>query len=141
MTRTTPLRAGLGLAGLLLAALLLAACSDPGGERLGAEGRAALLQQVVLPGDRPLIAQIRAAVTGEIWVRPAGEIREMDREALRVGTAAGWGGTDWEVLDADGLLLERVRLPDKFTPTSFTEDGIYGILTDDLGVQSPGRVR
>jgi|GEM_PF-5217122 len=40
-----------------------------------------------------------------------------------------------------GLLLERVRLPEKFTPTAFTEDGIYGILTDDLGVQSPGRVR
>jgi hypothetical protein len=111
-----------------------------GGARMGPEARAALLSQISFPARTPVFGQVRAAADGTVWLRRAREPRSMDREALRPGSAHGWGGALWEVLGEDGLLRERARLPDGFRPRRFRDSWIYGILIDDLGLQTVARV-
>lgn len=92
------------------------------------------------PELAPALAGILAAPSGDIWVRRVQPVRSMGREALRVGSAEGYGGRDWDILDRDGFLRARVRLPERFTPRRFLEGWIYGILADDLGIERPARV-
>lgn len=114
---------------------------EMGGARLDADGRAQLLGMVSFPARTPVFGQIRVAPDGTVWLRHAREPTSMDREALRPGSAHGWGGASWDVLDEDGTLRERVRFPDGFRPRTFHEGWVYGIAVDDLGLQTPRRVR
>ena len=117
------------------------ATQETGGGELSPEARAAVLSGITIAPWKPLISQVRTAPNGEVWVRGIRDFERMDRDALRVGSAEGWGGRDWEVFSAEGLPLRRVRLPDGFTPRRFTPGWIYGILADELGVQVAARVK
>lgn len=108
---------------------------------ISAEGLAQNLASVSYPDRAPALAGILAAPSGDIWVRRVQPVGSMGREALRVGSAEGYGGRDWDVLDRGGFLRARVRLPEGFTPRRFMEGWIYGILANDLGVERPARVR
>jgi hypothetical protein len=95
---------------------------------------------VHMPNRAPVLAGILAAPDGHVWVRRAKPVLSMGLEALRVGSAEAFGGERWDILNADGLLETRVRLPERFTPRRFSGPWLYGILEDELGVQTPARV-
>jgi hypothetical protein len=120
--------------------LLLASAEAQGLGSLPADQREQMLSSVTFPDSIPVVASVLADERGRTWVQEAAPITHMGPDALRVGSAAGFGGTEWRVLGRDGLLEERVRLPRGFTPRRFRGDCMIGILEDDLGVQGPARV-
>ncbi len=120
--------------------VLVASVEQRSGAAVPREARAQLLAQMTFPERSPVLADLRIAPDGRIWVRRARPVEDMDREALRVGSAAGFGGEHWEILNADGRLEARVRMPRRFVPRAFHGSWLYGILTDELGVQHPARV-
>ena len=124
-----------------LEAILVASVTrDAGGTEPTSAARAALVAQMTFPQSRPVLADVRLAPSGDVWVRNATQVQEMGHEALRVGSASGYGGTDWDVLDRAGMLEHSIRMPKHFRVTQFTDGWAYGILTDSLGVQRPARV-
>jgi len=108
--------------------------------QISAELLAQSLAMIEYPTSAPVLAGIMAAPSGEVWVRWAKPVRAMDREALLIGSVDGYGGREWDVLDADGFLKTKVRLPEGFTPRSFLGEWIYGILADEMGVETAARV-
>jgi len=112
--------------------------NQPGctGETL-AEARAA----TTLPERAPLLAGIMVSPVGDIWVHRAKQVLSMGLEALRIGSATGYGGERWDVLSAEGLLRVQVRLPTGFSPRQFSGPWLYGVLEDIGGTGTPARVR
>jgi len=108
--------------------------------QITAELLARNLASIQYPDRPPVLAGILAAPGGWVWVRHARPIREMGREALRVGSAEGFGGSRWDVLDSEGFLRSRVGLPEGFTPLRFGGEWLYGILADEMGMERPARV-
>jgi len=106
---------------------------------------AELLEQnlalIQYPDRAPVLAGILAAPNGDVWVRRAKAVRAMGLDALLIGSVDGYGGRDWDVLNQEGLLKTRMRLPERFTPCRFIGDWIYGILADELGIEAAARVR
>ena len=47
----------------------------------------------------------------------------------------GFGSEMWDVFDADGRLLGTVTMPAGFRPLKFTDDAVYGVWRDDLGIE------
>jgi hypothetical protein len=113
---------------------------EGGGGRLSSEARARILGWIRMPERLPSQARIAAAPDGRVWVRRALPTDRMGRDALLVGRSDGWGGEVWDVLDQDGLPVERIRLPDRFEPTRFRGRWIYGLVTDEMGLRWPARV-
>ena len=98
------------------------------------------LASIEYPAVAPVLAGLMVAENGDIWVRRARPVQEMGPEALAVGSPEGYGGPDWDVLDERGFLKARVRLPGSFAPRRFVGSWLYGILADELGIESPARV-
>jgi hypothetical protein len=113
---------------------------EMGGGRLSPEARAQVLGWIRMPERLPTLARIVAAPDGRIWVRQALATDRMGRDALLVGRSDWWGGEVWDVLDRDGLAVERVRLPEGFEPARFRGSWIYGLVTDEMGLRWPARV-
>jgi hypothetical protein len=111
-----------------------------GGADPSDETRREFMARVSFPAVRPLLAELMLAPLGEVWVRTATEVSRMGLDALRLGRGAGYGGATWHVLAANGQLDATVRLPEGFRITQMSEDWLYGIMADDLGVQRPGRI-
>lgn len=120
--------------------LLLGIAEARGMDALPAEERRRILDSVSFASTAPILASLLADPEGRIWVRRAAPVREMGPEALRVGSAHGFGAREWDILGPDGTLEEVVALPAGFTPRGFAEGCLVGILEDGLGVQSPARV-
>lgn len=98
------------------------------------------MASIEYPTEAPVLAGLMVAENGDIWVRKAKPVQAMGRECLQVGTAEAYGGPDWEVLTPAGLLKARVTLPDGFSPRRFHGGWLYGILADDLGMETVARV-
>ncbi len=111
-----------------------------GGE-LAPELRERMLSGVRLADRPPVLAAIRTGPEGTLWVERARAIRSMGMEVLRVGAAAGLGSNEWEIYDRRGTFLGTATLPDGFALEAFAGTLIYGILTDELGVQTVRRLR
>ena len=101
-------------------------------------GNLALIQY---PEKAPVVAGLFVSPEGDIWVRRAKPVQEMGIETLQVGSAEAYGGQFWDVLNPEGFLKARVRLPNRFTPRRFFGGWIYGILADEWGVQTVARVQ
>jgi hypothetical protein len=99
------------------------------------------LASVEYPDQVPVLASLMAAPNGDVWVRHSQPVQSMSTNALRVDSSEGFGGPTWDVLTSDGLLRARVRLPEGFTPRRFVGDWIYGILADEMGVETTARVK
>jgi hypothetical protein len=99
------------------------------------------LSMIHYPERAPVIAGLLVSSAGKIWIRRAKPVQEMDTEALRVGSAEAYGGQSWDVLNSEGFWEARIRLPDRFTPRRFSGGWIYGILADELGVETVARVQ
>lgn len=98
------------------------------------------LASVEYPTEAPVLAGLLAAENGDIWVRRAKPVHLMGPECLRVGSAEAYGGSEWDVLTQNGFLKARVRLPNGFSPRRFREAWIYGILADEMGIETVARV-
>jgi hypothetical protein len=98
------------------------------------------LASIHYPEIAPAIAGLLVSPAGNIWVRRAKSVQEMEIEALQVGSAEAYGGQYWDVLNPDGFWEARVRLPDRFAPRRFSGGWIYGIFADELGVETVARV-
>jgi hypothetical protein len=107
---------------------------------ISAEDLSQSLGMIEYPETAPALAGILAAPGGEVWVQRARAVGTMGLEALLIGSVDGIGGPEWDVLTPDGLLKERVRLPRHFTPKRFSGDWMYGILADEMGVETVARV-
>jgi len=107
---------------------------------ISADVLAQSLASIEYPTEAPVLAGLMVAENGDVWVRRARPVQEMGPEALAVGSAEGYGGPDWDVLDEGGFLKARVRLPRGFAPRRFVGNWIYGILADELGIEIPARV-
>ncbi len=75
----------------------------------------------------PVLAGILTSPDGEVWVRRAKAVLAMDLEALRVGSAAGFGGGRWDVLSEEGLLRAQVQLPTGFSPLRISGPWLYAV--------------
>lgn len=95
----------------------------------------------VIPERTPVLAGILSAPEGDIWVRRVKGVLDMDLEALRVGSAAGFGGDRWDVLTGEGLPKAQVELPAGFRPLQFSGPWLYGVQTDEGGTDILVRVR
>lgn len=111
-----------------------------GGQRPSAEALDRTLAQVAFPEGAPLVAGLLFAPGGELWIRRAAPVSQMDHEALRVGSAEGYGGAVWDVVNPRGPTWHVVRLPSGFTPREFSGGYLYGLVLDRLGVRRPARV-
>lgn len=124
----------------LVGILEASATAELGGRQLTAEESASLLSQVAFPESGPVLAGLLFAPNGDLWVQNAKPVARMEREALRVGSAEGYGGPEWDVLDSTGMLRTRVHLPDGFAPREFAGELLYGIAEDQFGVNRVTRV-
>lgn len=120
--------------------LMASLAREAGGAPPPPEEKARILAQVTFPSRRPVLAGLMLSPRGEVWVRSAVEVAAMDRQALRVGSAAGYGGTEWHVLTSAGLPHATVRLPDGFAASRLTDRWIFGIVSDEVGLQRPARI-
>jgi hypothetical protein len=94
-----------------------------------------------LPERAPLLAGIMVSPGGDIWVHRAKPVLSMGLEALRIGSAAGYGGDRWDILNTEGLLRAQVRLPKGFSPRQFAGPWLYGVIEAPAGMDTPARVR
>jgi hypothetical protein len=94
----------------LIGVLEASASSEAGGRDISTAERDALLGQVAFPEVAPILAGLLLSPNGDVWVRRAKSVGQMGREALRVGSAAGYGGPEWDVFDSAGSQRARVRL-------------------------------
>ncbi len=97
--------------------------------------------QISFPERRPEIVQLRFDASGRLWIQIAAPVAELGPDAFRVGTSTGYGGRDWVVLAPDGRSSSVVRFPGGFAPTRWMDEWVYGVLTTELGVETPARVR
>lgn len=105
------------------------------------ETLAAVRAATTLPERAPLLAGIMVSPGGDIWVHRAKPVLSMDLEALRIGSAAGYGGERWDILNSEGLLRARVRLPEGFSPRQFEGPWLYGVMEAHAGMDTAARVR
>ncbi len=64
-----------------------------------------------------------------------------DEEIERYNFIEDFGGSNWDVFDADGRFLGEVAMPPRFTPRALLGDRIYGVARDALDVQYVVRLR
>lgn len=105
------------------------------------EALAATLALIHYPEKAPVLAGLLVSPSGNIWVRRSKSVQEMDISVLQVGSAEAYGGRSWDVLNPEGFWEARVKLPARFTPRRFSGGWIYGILADELGVETVARVQ
>ena len=118
--------------------------------RLTAQGMPANTRQIVLR-DRfhfaeflPAISALAAGPMGTIWVqhmRPPSELSGEELAAVREDHLEDLGAPEWDVFDAEGRFLGVVTVPDRFTPSLFRDDRIYGVWRDELNVEYVVRLR
>jgi hypothetical protein len=92
----------------------------------------------------PPVLALAAGPAGTIWVqhmRPPSELSEEELASVREDHPEDLGAAEWDVFDGDGRYLGVVRMPDRFAPSLFREDMIYGVWRDELNVEYVLRLR
>lgn len=88
----------------------------------------------------PAYANILGGPDGTLWVQAMQSPEEV-REQGGTFNIQDMGSARWEVFDDEGRLLGTVTMPPRFTPVTFDEDVLYGIMLDEMDVQYVTRVR
>lgn len=97
-----------------------------------------MLENVSVAEHYPMFGLIRNGPHGSILVQRSemrGASAELALEMLQNGSSR------WDVFDESGRRLGLIRLPERFRPVGVAGDGIVGIESDSLGVQSIVRLR
>jgi hypothetical protein len=103
---------------------------------LGGDAKAADGPNVEVWDRWPAITAVRAGPNNTIWVQRKGTVADINSMAVNSpDTPEGFGGSHWDVLDAEGKLLGFVAFPHGFRPYETKGLLVYGVSTDSLGVQ------
>ena len=78
---------------------------------------------------RPAFADILVDPSGAVWLQLHRGESEQDQPQ------------EWLVLDADGIWLGTVEIPDRFTVSDITMDAVLGVWEDELDVEHPQVLR
>jgi hypothetical protein len=92
----------------------------------------------------PAMATIVAGPGGTLWVqhmRPPSELNEEELASVREDHMEDLGGFDWDVFDGEGRYLGIVTMPERFSPSLFRGDKVYGVWRDELNVEYVLRLR
>jgi hypothetical protein len=92
----------------------------------------------------PAVLTVAAGPLGTIWAqqaRPPSQISEAEFATIRENHLEDLGSALWDVFDPEGRFLGVVTLPDRFTPSLFRDDAIYGVWRDELNVEYVVRLR
>jgi hypothetical protein len=89
----------------------------------------AMVEKIPVADRVPSHSELFYLESGEIWV---GEYPGPEEIIPTVRPRA----RKWIVFDDQGTLVSTVETPDGFTPHAVTEDRIFGVFEDDLGLES-----
>ena len=90
----------------------------------------------------PAFYRFELGPNGSLWVQPIqppGELSDADIE--RYDFIEDFGAAGWEVFDRDGRYLGVVHMPRRFQPRIFRDEGIYGVIRDEIDVPYVVRLR
>jgi hypothetical protein len=110
-------------------------------------GLAQRLDNVHFAEGFPAFTSVKAGPNGTVWiqqVQPAANIASWSETARRIPIphlTESRGAADWDVFDSEGKYLGVVSMPARFAPQVFSENKVYGVLSDDLDVQYVVRLR
>jgi hypothetical protein len=87
----------------------------------------------------PAFNELAVGPMGTIWAQHVQRVSDLtDEEDFGPDKL---GARDWDVFEAEGRFLGVVTLPQRFTPTVFRADKIYGVWRDEFDVQYVVRLR
>jgi hypothetical protein len=93
----------------------------------------------------PTISTLAAGPMGSIWVqhmRSPSALSDEELASIRENhMMEDLGAPEWDVFDSEGRYLGVVTMPDRFTPSLFREEVIYGVWRDELNVEYVLRLR
>ena len=88
-----------------------------------------MVEDFPTPTTRPAYNEILVDPSGALWLE------------LYRGTSEQDQPEEWLVLDADGIWLGRVGIPDRFTVTDITMETVLGVWRDEFDVEHPQVLR
>ena len=93
----------------------------------------------------PTISTLAAGPMGSIWVqhmRSPSELSDEELASIRENhMMEDLGAPEWDVFDGEGRYLGVVTMPERFTPSLFRDEVIYGVWRDELNVEYVLRLR
>ena len=93
-------------------------------------------QGITFTDTYPAYAQFRTGPNGSLLVQHMIKLSDLNEDELRdINPQVGFGSPNWDVFDSQGRLLGVLRMPDRFQPTRFVANNVYGVWRDDLDVQ------
>ncbi len=102
----------------------------------------AIRQGITFTEFYPAYAQFRSGPNGSLLVQHLLRLVELSEDELEdINPQVGFGSPNWDVFDSQGRLLGVLRMPDRFQPTRFVANSIYGVWRDDLDVQYVMKLR
>lgn len=109
---------------------------------LGGDGAAVDGMPVVFPDAYPALTGVVALPDGGLWVQRMGSAGDIHPSALNSpDPPAGFGGGEWDVLDAEGRRVGRVSLSAGFRVGRVVGDVVYGVERDELDQERIVRLR
>lgn len=83
----------------------------------------------------PRLTAVRFGPHGTVWLRRAADPHEVS-DAVVVDKTFGPVGRRWSVFAPDGRPVAEVEVPTGFEPVTYLGDTVYGVHTDELGVET-----
>lgn len=106
------------------------------------EAMAAQMEQAVqFEANWPALAALIPGPEGTLWVQRVDPDGELDPSAFEDLQNFQFGSRGWDVFDGEGRYLGVLQMPEGFTPRRVVADAVYGIHSDDLGIQRVARYR
>jgi len=97
---------------------------------------------VVVPELLPAVTAVRSGPDGTLWVQRMGSVDDVHPMALNTpDPPSGWGGSAWDILDAEGRYLQTLELPERFRLLRFEGDWMYGVQRSELDEEIVMRFR
>jgi hypothetical protein len=106
------------------------------------EAVAAQMEQgVQFEPNWPALAALIPGPEGTLWVQRVDPEGALDPSAFEDLQNFQFGSRGWDVFDREGRYLGILEMPEGFTPRRVVDNAVYGIHTDDLGIQRVARYR
>jgi len=100
---------------------------------LGGDRSAVDQLPVTQPDLLPVVTVARAGPDGTVWLQRLGEVSDVHPMMVNSpDPPSGWGGGEWDVLDADGRYLGSVGLGARVRIARIDDERIVGIRRDEL---------
>lgn len=106
------------------------------------EAVAAQMEQAVqFEANWPALAALFPGPDGSLWVQRVDPEGSLDPSAFQDLQNFQFGSPSWDVFDREGRYLGILQMPEGFAPRHFEGEAVYGLHTDDLGIQRVARYR